>query len=65
MFVIHHMVSPNTYIKNCVFPPRLCSWTSDLKDAQIFELENEVKEAVKFITENAFCVDYVQLQNND
>lgn len=61
MYIINHKANKNAYIKTCKFPPRLCEWTDIKDDAQLFEFEREVKDAVEFIKKTAFNVEYKEI----
>jgi len=61
IFIIHHTSNPHAYIKTVVAPPRLCEWTKNMSEAQVFEVEREADAAAKYITENAFNVTVKQI----
>ena len=46
----------DVYIKDAVFPPRLCEWTEDINEAQTFEHIREVSNAAEYIKLHAWIV---------
>jgi hypothetical protein len=46
----------NVYIKDAVFPPRLCEFTDDIDEAQTFESIREVVNAAAYIKQHAWQI---------
>jgi len=46
----------DAYVKDAIFPPRLCVWTLDIDEAQTFESIREVINAAAYIKEHAWQV---------
>jgi len=44
------------YIKDAVFPPRLCEFTDDIDKAQTFESLREVSNAAAYIKQHAWNI---------
>lgn len=63
-FVLRHHTG-NGFIKRASMPPRTCAWTADIKEAEVFEHENEAQVCADFITKNAFSVTVFKMKTND
>lgn len=47
----------NVYIKDAIFPPRLCVWTTDIDEAQTFENLREITFAAQYIKHHAWNIE--------
>ena len=52
------------YIKDAVFPPRLCEWTDDIDEAQTFENLREVTNAAAYIKQHAWNIVATDMKGN-
>ncbi len=47
----------DVYIKDAIFPPRLCVWTLDIDEAQTFESLREISFAAQYIKHHAWNIE--------
>ena len=47
----------DVYIKDAIFPPRLCVWTLDIDEAQTFESLREISFAAQYIKQHAWNIE--------
>ena len=54
----------DVYIKDAVFPPRLCEFTDDIDEAQTFENIREVSNAAEYIKLHAWQIIATDMKGN-
>jgi hypothetical protein len=54
----------NVYISTAIFPPRLCGWTNEISQAQVFEHITEATTAAYYIKKYAWNIMVADLDND-